>query len=91
MMSGKLDEAAPKDQEEAVNNGNVPCGTGTDGIYFPHHNSAGFSSTTNFLPDGFNLDEEGTPKWYVHRVMDNTITAKQLQSLSETLSEQPVT
>lgn len=91
IISGKLDEAAPKDQEEAVNNDNVPCGIGTDGIYFLHRNSAGCSSTTNFSPEGFNLDEEGTPQWYVHRVMDNTITAKQLQSLFETLEAQPVT
>lgn len=35
-------------------------------------------------------DEEGSPEWYVRRVMDDTITAKQLQSLSVSLRTQPI-
>ncbi|KAF2097169.1 hypothetical protein NA57DRAFT_77423 [Rhizodiscina lignyota] len=34
--------------------------------------------------------EEGTPEWYVRKVMDNSITAKQLQSLSVSLRTQPI-
>lgn len=37
-----------------------------------------------------NADEEGTPEWYVKKVMDNSITAKQLQSLSVSLRTQPI-
>jgi cytokinesis protein len=35
-------------------------------------------------------DEEGSPEWYVKKVMDDTITAKQLQSLSVSLRTQPI-
>ncbi|KAJ9622372.1 hypothetical protein H2203_006591 [Taxawa tesnikishii (nom. ined.)] len=35
-------------------------------------------------------DEEGSPEWYVRRVLDNSITAKQLQSLSVSLRTQPI-
>ncbi|KAI9824787.1 MAG: hypothetical protein M1832_001615 [Thelocarpon impressellum] len=35
-------------------------------------------------------DEEGTPEWYVKRVLDDSITAKQLQSLSVSLRTQPI-
>ena len=35
-------------------------------------------------------DEEGTPEWYVKRILDDTITAKQLQSLSVSLRTQPI-
>ena len=35
-------------------------------------------------------DEEGTPEWYVKKVMDDSITAKQLQSLSVSLRTQPI-
>lgn len=34
--------------------------------------------------------EEGTPEWYVRKVLDNSITAKQLQSLSVSLRTQPI-
>ncbi|KAF1980785.1 FH2-domain-containing protein [Aulographum hederae CBS 113979] len=34
--------------------------------------------------------EEGTPEWYVRKVMDNSITAKQLGSLSVSLRTQPI-
>ena len=36
------------------------------------------------------VDEEGSPEWYVKRVMNNTITAKQLGSLSVSLRTQPI-
>jgi cytokinesis protein len=36
------------------------------------------------------IDEEGSPEWYVKRVMEDTITAKQLQSLSVSLRTQPI-
>ena len=35
-------------------------------------------------------DEDGTPEWYVKRILDDTITAKQLQSLSVSLRTQPI-
>lgn len=35
-------------------------------------------------------DEEGSPEWYVRRVMSDTITAKQLGSLSVSLRTQPI-
>lgn len=35
-------------------------------------------------------DEEGSPEWFVRRCMDNSITAKQLQSLSVSLRTQPI-
>ena len=35
-------------------------------------------------------DVEGTPEWYVKRILDNSITSKQLQSLSVSLRTQPI-
>lgn len=35
-------------------------------------------------------DEEGSPEWYVRKVMDDTITSKQLASLSVSLRTQPI-
>ncbi|KAK2811815.1 hypothetical protein FQN50_001853 [Emmonsiellopsis sp. PD_5] len=35
-------------------------------------------------------DEEGSPEWYVKKVLDDTITAKQLGSLSVSLRTQPI-
>lgn len=35
-------------------------------------------------------DEEGSPEWYVKKVMDDTITSKQLGSLSVSLRTQPI-
>lgn len=35
-------------------------------------------------------DEEGSPEWFVKRVLDNTITPKQLQSLAVSLRTQPI-
>jgi len=37
-----------------------------------------------------NADEEGTPEWFVRKVLDNTITAKQLASLAVSLRTQPI-
>ena len=37
-----------------------------------------------------NAEEEGTPEWFVKKVMDNSITAKQLQSLAVSLRTQPI-
>ncbi|KAF2397080.1 FH2-domain-containing protein [Trichodelitschia bisporula] len=34
--------------------------------------------------------EEGSPEWYVRRVMDNSISAKELQSLTVSLRTQPI-
>ena len=36
------------------------------------------------------IDEEGSPEWFVKRVMDDSINAKQLQSLSVSLRTQPI-
>ena len=35
-------------------------------------------------------DEDGSPEWYVKKVMDDTISAKQLSSLSVSLRTQPI-
>lgn len=35
-------------------------------------------------------DEEGSPEWYVRKVMDDTLTSKQLASLSVSLRTQPI-
>ena len=35
-------------------------------------------------------DEEGSPEWYVKRILDDSINAKQLQSLSVSLRTQPI-
>lgn len=35
-------------------------------------------------------DEDGSPEWYVKKVMDDTITSKQLASLSVSLRTQPI-
>ncbi|KAF2146140.1 uncharacterized protein K452DRAFT_294746 [Aplosporella prunicola CBS 121167] len=49
---------------------------------------------TQFSVDGQGIlgraDEEGSPEWYVRKVLDNSITAKQLQSLSVSLRTQPI-
>ncbi len=37
-----------------------------------------------------NSEEEGTPEWFVKKVMDNSISAKQLQSLAVSLRTQPI-
>ncbi|ELR03447.1 hypothetical protein GMDG_06180 [Pseudogymnoascus destructans 20631-21] len=37
-----------------------------------------------------NADEEGTPEWFVRKVMDNSITQKQLASLAVSLRTQPI-
>ncbi|TAQ89261.1 hypothetical protein B7494_g2406 [Chlorociboria aeruginascens] len=37
-----------------------------------------------------NAEEEGTPEWFVRKVMDNSINPKQLQSLSVSLRTQPI-
>ena len=51
-------------------------------------------STAGYGHDGFAVygraDEEGSPEWYVKRILENTITPKQLQSLSVSLRTQPI-
>ncbi|KKY21969.1 putative cytokinesis protein sepa [Phaeomoniella chlamydospora] len=47
------------------------------------------------VPDGgygtlARADEEGSPEWYVKKVMDDSINAKQLQSLAVSLRTQPI-
>jgi cytokinesis protein len=37
-----------------------------------------------------NAEEEGTPEWFVKKVMDNTISPKQLASLAVSLRTQPI-
>ena len=50
--------------------------------------------TTVMSNDGLGIlgraDEEGSPEWFVRKVLDNTINAKQLQSLSVSLRTQPI-
>ena len=48
---------------------------------FSHDGSPGIMSRA---------DEEGSPEWYVKKVMNDTITAKQLGSLSVSLRTQPI-
>jgi hypothetical protein len=84
MISGKLGETAAKDQVEAVSDDDA-YRTEIGGIDLPYQNSAGFRFTGDISPDSFNLDDEGTPQWYGYRIMDDSDTAKQLQSQSESL------
>ena len=37
-----------------------------------------------------NAEEEGTPEWFVKRIMENTLTAKEMQSLAVSLRTQPI-
>ncbi|KAF2717956.1 FH2-domain-containing protein [Polychaeton citri CBS 116435] len=50
--------------------------------------------TTLAQNDGFGIlmrsDEEGSPEWYVRKILDNGITPKQLQSLAVSLRTQPI-
>jgi cytokinesis protein len=50
-------------------------------------NTFGYDVTQGNLPKA---EEEGSPEWYVKKVLDNTITAKQLQSLTVSLRTQPI-
>ena len=50
-------------------------------------NTVGYDGVQNILARS---DEEGSPEWYVRKVMDNSITPKQLQSLSVSLRTQPI-
>ena len=53
-----------------------------------------FARQTMTGTDGYmsygRADEEGSPEWYVRKVLDDSITAKQLQSLSVSLRTQPI-
>lgn len=42
------------------------------------------------LPNVSRADEEGSPEWYVKKIVDDTITPKQLQSLAVSLRTQPI-
>lgn len=53
------------------------------------HRPAGPSNNDGFAIYG-RVDEEGSPEWFVKKVLDNTITQKQLQSLSVSLRTQPI-
>ena len=50
--------------------------------------------STMLSSDGYYMpgraDEEGSPEWYVRRVMEGSITSKELQSLSVSLRTQPI-
>lgn len=52
------------------------------------------SRQTHGSADGYSVlgraDEEGSPEWYVKKVLDDTITPKQLGSLSVSLRTQPI-
>jgi cytokinesis protein len=53
------------------------------------HRPSGPSNNEGFAVYG-RADEEGSPEWYVKKILDNTITQKQLQSLSVSLRTQPI-
>ncbi|KAK5172536.1 uncharacterized protein LTR77_002656 [Saxophila tyrrhenica] len=53
------------------------------------HRPPGPSNNETFSVYG-RMDEEGSPEWFVKRVLENTITQKQLQSLSVSLRTQPI-
>nr|POF11433.1 cytokinesis protein sepa [Quercus suber] len=50
--------------------------------------------TTVASADGFSLlgraEDEGSPEWYVKKILDNTVTSKQIQSLAVSLRTQPI-
>lgn len=53
------------------------------------HRPQGPSNNEGFAVYG-RMDEEGSPEWFVKKVLENTITQKQLQSLSVSLRTQPI-
>ncbi|KAK4631584.1 Cytokinesis protein sepA [Fulvia fulva] len=50
----------------------------------------GHGNTSSGWADYSRVDEEGSPQWYVKRILENTISPKQLQSLSVSLRTQPI-
>jgi cytokinesis protein len=58
------------------------------------HKRRQIARSTVMSNDGFNIpvrvEEEESPEWYVKKVLDNTISPKQLQSLSVSLRTQPI-
>lgn len=52
------------------------------------NNPGQFSNAMEML---INAEEEGTPEWFVKKVMENTITTQQLSSLAVSLRTQPIT
>ncbi|KAL2353202.1 cytokinesis protein [Cryomyces antarcticus] len=61
--------------------------------YQEHQKRKTLARSTISGPDGLTADkaqEDGSPEWYVKKVMDNSITAQQLQSLSVSLRTQPI-
>ena len=54
------------------------------------HNRQTYGTTDGGVGIIGRSDEEGSPEWYVRKVMDDTITAKQLGSLSVSLRTQPI-
>ncbi|KAK3686704.1 hypothetical protein LTR37_019541 [Vermiconidia calcicola] len=53
------------------------------------HRPSGINNNDGFAVYG-RMDEEGSPEWFVRKVLENTITGKQLQSLSVSLRTQPI-
>ncbi|EME86861.1 uncharacterized protein MYCFIDRAFT_49427 [Pseudocercospora fijiensis CIRAD86] len=50
-------------------------------------------NTMQSVHGGFDIgrmEEEGSPEWYVKKILDNSISAKQLQSLAVSLRTQPI-
>ncbi|TKA64792.1 Cytokinesis protein sepA, partial [Cryomyces minteri] len=61
--------------------------------YQEHQKRKTLARSTISGPDGLTADkaqEDGSPEWYVKKVMDNSITTQQLQSLSVSLRTQPI-
>ncbi|KAH8821478.1 hypothetical protein F5884DRAFT_88936 [Xylogone sp. PMI_703] len=55
-----------------------------------NRNSVSHGQYSNAMEMLANAEEEGTPEWFVKKVMDNSITPKQLQSLAVSLRTQPI-
>ena len=54
------------------------------------HRNTGISHANDGFAVYGRADEEGSPEWFVKKILENTITAKQLQSLAVSLRTQPI-
>lgn len=61
---------------------------------YKHEEKKRQTNRTTYMPGNQDIltraEEEGSPEWYVKKVMDNSITIKQMQSLEISLRTQPI-
>ena len=54
------------------------------------HRNTGISHNSDGFAVYGRADEDGSPEWFVKKILDNTITSKQLASLAVSLRTQPI-